>query len=189
MKSSITTGTRNWLFVTVETDAGITGLGEGSGWPRVVETAVSDLAHLLIGQDAFDIERLTQRMTVGMFLAGASFVAVAILQQRIDAAGPGQVHVLWQMIPYLIITTSEVLISITGLEFAYTQAPRAMKSTISAVWLLCVTFGNVLVTFLAPLQSLSLETFFWTFAGLMAAAAILFALLAATYKGKTYLQA
>ncbi len=129
-----------------------------------------------------------QRMTIGMFLSGLSFVAVAVIQRQIEAAGPGQVHVLWQLIPYVIITTAEVLISITGLEFAYTQAPRAMKSTIAAFWLLCVTFGNVLVAFLAPLQSLSLETFFWTFAGLMAAAALVFAVLAAFYKGKTYLQ-
>jgi galactonate dehydratase len=65
-KASIITGSRNWLFVTVETDAGITGIGEGSGWPRVVEAAVRDLAPVVIGQDAFDIERLTQRMNVAI---------------------------------------------------------------------------------------------------------------------------
>lgn len=128
------------------------------------------------------------RMTIGMFIAAGSFAAVALLQARIEALGRGEVHVLWQLIPYFILTTAEVLVSITGLEFAYTQAPRAMKSTIMGFWLLCVTFGNVLVAFLAPLQTLSLTTFFWTFAGLMSAAAVLFALLATTYKGKTYLQ-
>ena len=50
------------------------------------------------------------------------------------------------------MTTAEVLVSVTGLEFAYTQAPRAMKSTIMGFWLLCVTFGNILVAFLAPMQ-------------------------------------
>ncbi|OHE89163.1 MAG: hypothetical protein A3G75_05550 [Verrucomicrobia bacterium RIFCSPLOWO2_12_FULL_64_8] len=128
------------------------------------------------------------RMIVGMFLASLSFVAVALLQGRIQTAGPGVVHVLWQVIPYLLLTTAEVLISVTGLEFAYTQAPRAMKSTIMGFWLLCVTFGNVLVAFLAPLQKLSLATFFWTFAGLMAVAAVIFTALAARYRGKTYLQ-
>lgn len=128
------------------------------------------------------------RMTAGMFMASLSFVAVAVIQTRIDHAPAGSIHVLWQLIPYVIVTTSEVLVSITGLEFAYTQAPRAMKSTIMSFWMLCVTIGNVLVAFLAPLQTLSLATFFWTFAGLMAVAALLFALLAATYRGKTYLQ-
>jgi len=128
------------------------------------------------------------RMTIGMFLASLAFVTVAMLQARIQTVGPGHVHVLWQVIPYLLMTTAEVLVSVTGLEFAYTQAPRAMKSTIMGFWLLCVTFGDVLVAFLAPLEKLSLATFFWVFAGLMAVAAAIFALLAATYKGRTYLQ-
>lgn len=131
-----------------------------------------------------------KRMTMGMFLAALSFVAVAAIQIAIqDAASSGEkVHVLWQMIPYLIITVAEVLVSATGLEFAYTQAPRSMKSTIMGFWLLCVTIGNLLVAFLAPLQSLSLERFFWTFAGLMGGAAVIFAILAALYRGKTFLQ-
>ena len=32
-------GGRNWLFVKVDTDEGISGIGEASGWPRVIETA------------------------------------------------------------------------------------------------------------------------------------------------------
>ena len=56
---------RNWLFVKVDTDAGITGIGECSGWPRVVETAFKDLAVLLIGEDPRDIERLWQKLYVG----------------------------------------------------------------------------------------------------------------------------
>ena len=132
--------------------------------------------------------RPLQRMTIGMFLAAFAFVAAALLQARIVAAGPGQVPVLWQIIQFFILTAAEVLVSVTGLEFAYTQAPRAMKSTIMGFWLLCVTFGNVLVAFLAPLETLSLAKFFWIFAGLMAAAAAAFALLAARYQGKTYLQ-
>ena len=71
----------------------------------------------------------------GMFMAGLAFVAVALIQQRIESVGHGSLPVLWQLIPYTIITTAEVLVSITGLEFAYTQAPRAMKSTIMGFWL------------------------------------------------------
>ena len=41
--------------------------------------------------------------------------------------GGAKPSVLWQMIPYLVITCSEVMVSITGLDFAYTQAPKAMK--------------------------------------------------------------
>jgi len=128
------------------------------------------------------------RMAIGMFVQSLAFVTVAILQTRIDAAGRGAVHVLWQIIPYFILTTAEVLISVTGLEFAYTQAPRAMKSTIMGFWLLTFSFGNMLVAFLAPLQAFSLATFFWIFAGLMVVAAAVFVVLASRYQGKTYLQ-
>jgi POT family proton-dependent oligopeptide transporter len=130
-----------------------------------------------------------QKMTVGMFLAAAAFGVAAVLQARIEAAGEGQVHVLWQVAQYVVMTTSEVLVSVTGLEFAYTQAPRSMKSTIMGFWLLGVTFGNVLVAFLAPVQSIfELSGFFWLFTVLAAVAAVVFGILAYFYKGKTYLQ-
>ena len=129
-----------------------------------------------------------QKMTVGMFLAAAAFAVAALLQTRIEAGGD-PVHVLWQVMQYLVMTTAEVLVSVTGLEFAYTQAPRAMKSTIMGFWLLCVTGGNVLVAFLAPMQTiLELSQFFWVFTGLMGGAAVVFTILAYLYKGKTYLQ-
>lgn len=59
-------GSRNWLFVTVHTDAGLIGTGEGSGWPRVVAAAVEDLRPQLLGERAADIERLTQKLRVIM---------------------------------------------------------------------------------------------------------------------------
>src|SRR5919107_4051606 len=55
-------GGRNWLFVKVETDEGISGVGEASGWPRVIETAVQDLKSILLGQDPGRIELLWQKM-------------------------------------------------------------------------------------------------------------------------------
>jgi galactonate dehydratase len=54
--------TRHWLFVRVTVEGGLHGVGEGSGWPRVVETAVQDLAPLLIGEDARRIEKLWGKM-------------------------------------------------------------------------------------------------------------------------------
>jgi galactonate dehydratase len=57
---------RNWLFVKVFTDEGIYGVGEASGWPRVVRTAIEDLSPLLIGEDPFNIEALWQKMFLAM---------------------------------------------------------------------------------------------------------------------------
>lgn len=57
---------RNWLFVKVCTDEGIYGVGEASGWPRVVETAIKDLSPLMVGEDPFHIERLWNKMFSGL---------------------------------------------------------------------------------------------------------------------------
>ncbi len=135
--------------------------------------------------------RPLQKMTIGMFMAAAAFLIAALLQERVEAgvAAGEPVHVLWQIMQYIVMTTSEVLVSVTGLEFAYTQAPRAMKSTIMGFWLLGVTFGNVLVAFLAPVQTvLALSQFFWLFTAVMTVAAMIFAVMAYFYKGKSYLQ-
>jgi POT family proton-dependent oligopeptide transporter len=143
-----------------------------------------------------------RRVTVGMFITAASFVATALLQQYIDRSPPSSVWVGWQLIQYLIITIGEVMVSITGLEFAYTQAPKKMKSTVMGFWLLTVTLGNVLVAMLAHVQGpmtkwvganvitgLGQEaTFFWVFAVLSGAAAVIFGLRAAFYRPKDFAQ-
>lgn len=129
-----------------------------------------------------------RKMSLGMGLASFSFVAVALLQAKIDNSAPGSVDILWQLIPYFLITLSEVLVSITGLEFAYSQAPKRMKSTVMGFWLLTVAFGNALVAFLAHFSHLSLENFFWVFAGLMAIAAVIFIIRASVYQVRDYTQ-
>jgi galactonate dehydratase len=79
-------GTRNWLFVKVYTDEGITGIGEGSGWPRVVETAVLDLKSQLIGEDPAHIERLWQKMQVAIMGHGSTGTVGSGAMTAIDMA-------------------------------------------------------------------------------------------------------
>jgi POT family proton-dependent oligopeptide transporter len=122
-----------------------------------------------------------RRITVGMFIASSAFVSVALVQTWIDALGADRVWVAWQVLPYLLITLAEVLVSITGLEFAYTQAPRRMKSTVMGFWLLTVSLGNALTGLLTRFGGLRPVEFFWTFAGLMAAAGLIFGLRAYFY--------
>ena len=83
------------------------------------------------------------RMGSGIFLSALSFAAVAWIQARIDSGE--QLSIAWQLIPYIVLTVSEILLSTTGLEFAYTQAPASMKSTIASFWLLTTFAGNLLV--------------------------------------------
>jgi proton-dependent oligopeptide transporter, POT family len=55
------------------------------------------------------------------------------------------VSVTWQVFPYALLTFGEVLVSATGIEFAYSQAPASMKGVIMALWYLAVTIGNLWV--------------------------------------------
>ncbi len=83
------------------------------------------------------------RMTCGMFLSGVAYGVVAWLQWTLD--GGVTLSLAWQLLPYLILTTAEVLVSTTGLEFAFTQAPARMKSTITSFWNMTIFAGNLLV--------------------------------------------
>ena len=77
---------RNWLFVKVFTDAGIYGVGEASGWPRVVETAIQDLSTILIGDDPFEIEKIWQKMLLAMMGHGMTGIVGAGAMTGIEMA-------------------------------------------------------------------------------------------------------
>ncbi|MBX3050294.1 MAG: mandelate racemase/muconate lactonizing enzyme family protein [Caldilineaceae bacterium] len=77
---------RNWLFVKIFTDEGIYGVGEASGWPRVVETAIHDLAPLLIGEDPFAIEKLWQKLFIAMMGHGMTGIVGGGALTGIDMA-------------------------------------------------------------------------------------------------------
>jgi POT family proton-dependent oligopeptide transporter len=83
------------------------------------------------------------RMTAGMAISGLAWIAVASLQLVMD--GGSAVHIAWQILPYALLTLGEVLVSATGLEFAYSQAPPSMKGVIMSFWYLAVTVGNLWV--------------------------------------------
>lgn len=134
--------------------------------------------------------RPLRRMTLGMVTASLAFVSVALLQHAMDAGAENgaKIHVGWQLVPYLVITLAEVMVSITGLEFGYSQAPKRMKSVIMGFWLFTVTLGNLLVAFLAGFQGLDPAQFFWVFAALMGVAAVLFGVRAKYYVYQDYSQ-
>jgi POT family proton-dependent oligopeptide transporter len=82
-----------------------------------------------------------RKMAIGFFLTSASFWLVTRGQALIDSGSTPSIA--WQLWAYLLLTSGEIMISITGLEFSYTQAPRTMKSVVMAVWLLSVSLGNI----------------------------------------------
>lgn len=90
--------------------------------------------------------RLTpwRKISTGFLLTITAFAVIYGIQLQID--GGGTPNVGWQVLAYFILTAAEVLIYQTGLEYAYTQAPESMKSTIMSFWLLTIAGGNYLVS-------------------------------------------
>jgi POT family proton-dependent oligopeptide transporter len=127
-----------------------------------------------------------RRMSYGMFLGAASFLVVALLQARLETGA--QLSVLWQTVPYLILTAAEVLVSTTGLEFAFREAAPEMKSIIMSFWFLTIAFGDLLVVAVTKLfanasdHAASVSTNrFLLYAGVTFGVAILFSVVAAFY--------
>ena len=77
---------RNWCFVKVYTDEGIVGTGEGSGWPRVVQTAIEDLKPVVVGEDPVNIERIWQKMLVSTMGAGMTGTPGSGAMNAVDMA-------------------------------------------------------------------------------------------------------
>jgi POT family proton-dependent oligopeptide transporter len=84
-----------------------------------------------------------RRMTAGIALSALSWVAIGTIQMAMDGGTP--VSMAWQILPYALLTMGEVLVSASGLEFAYSQAPKSMKGVIMAFWYLAVTVGSLWV--------------------------------------------
>lgn len=84
-----------------------------------------------------------RRMGLGIAFSGLAWIVVGSLQLAID--GGQSLPILWQILPYALLTFGEVLVSATGLEFAYSQAPRRMKGVLMSFWSLSVTIGNLWV--------------------------------------------
>jgi POT family proton-dependent oligopeptide transporter len=82
---------------------------------------------------------------------GASFVIVGWLQQRIEAGEQLSRGVADRSL--CRADGGEVLVSTTGLEFAFTQAAPEMKSTIMSFWLITVALGNALVSIITSVLS------------------------------------
>ena len=84
-----------------------------------------------------------RRMGWGIVFSGIAWIAAGVLQLWLD--GGAEVSLAWQSLPSLLLTFGEVLVSATALEFAYSQAPHAMKGVIMAFWYLTSTFGSLWV--------------------------------------------
>lgn len=130
-----------------------------------------------------------RRMTAGLFVTALSFVSIAVIGHWVAISPPESVSAFWIVVPYFLLTSGEILVSVTGLEFAYTQAPRSVKSSVMSIWFLTVAGGNLLAATVAglnPFSSWLVRFLFW--AALTAITAGVFGLLGRSYKMAEYVE-
>ncbi|XP_017074940.1 peptide transporter family 1 isoform X3 [Drosophila eugracilis] len=105
------------------------------------------------------------------------------VSRQIEVTSPNSMHMLWLVPQYVVMTLGEVMFSVTGLGFSYSQSPPSMKSVLQACWLLTVAFGNVIVVVIAELKFFdSQASEFFLFAGLMFVDMLIFMFVAYYYK-------
>ncbi|XP_044733584.1 peptide transporter family 1-like [Chrysoperla carnea] len=131
-----------------------------------------------------------KRIFFGGLLASIAFVVSGLLQLAIERnflmegnVEVKSVNMLWQLPQYLLMSTAEVMFSVTGLQFSYSQAPSSMKSVLQACWLLRIGFGNLLVIIITGINIMdSQANEFFFFAILLTTTMFIFLYLAHNYK-------
>lgn len=102
-----------------------------------------------------------KRMALGFILASFAMVGAAVIQHFIYKTGPcgkymngckaedgstlpAPINVWVQAVPYVLVGFSEIFTSITGLEFAFTKAPKNMRSLVTSYFHFMSAFSNAL---------------------------------------------
>jgi POT family proton-dependent oligopeptide transporter len=134
-----------------------------------------------------------RKIGAGFFITTLAFALSAWIQTRIDHGDTP--HIWWQFLAYVVLTSAEVMVSITALELSYTQAPRRMKSVVMSAFFLSVFVGNAFtaaVNFVIAnpdgTSRLAGASYYWFFTAVMLATALVFIPLALLYRGATFIQ-
>ncbi|GMT35283.1 hypothetical protein PFISCL1PPCAC_26580, partial [Pristionchus fissidentatus] len=93
-----------------------------------------------------------------------------------------QVNILWQVPQIVVLTAAEILFSVTGYEFCYSQSAPSMKVIVQALWLLTTAIGDsiiIVITILDPFDDIAVQ--FFVYAGLMFIVICIYALMAIFY--------
>jgi POT family proton-dependent oligopeptide transporter len=132
-----------------------------------------------------------RRIGAGLALIICSFIVIAFIQRSVDQGSHPSVW--WQVLAYFILSGSEVLVSITCLEYAYTQAPVSMKSTMGAIWLLTIAVGNAFTAIINRsisnggfFSSLNGASYYWFFIGLMSIILLIYLFISPRIKERSF---
>ncbi|MBE9583797.1 MFS transporter [Mucilaginibacter sp. JRF] len=133
-----------------------------------------------------------RKIGAGLFVTGFSFVVIALIQTSLQNGH--QPSMWWQILAFIILSAGEVMVSITGLEYAYTQSPPSMKSTMTGIWYLTYSVGTFFTTlinknisekgFFAYFEG---DKYFWLFVGIIGVFFVLFLFVSPHIKERSYL--
>ena len=134
-----------------------------------------------------------RKISIGFFVTASAFLLSAEIERHIAAGA--HPNIVWQLLAFVIITGAEVMVSITCLEFSYTQAPRALKSFVMALFFLSVSLGNAFTSLVNywiqhddSTTWLTGPDYYWFFASIMLMASTLFIFVAKAYQETPHLQ-
>lgn len=96
---------------------------------------------------------------------------------------PNGLSIAWQLIQIFVMSVAEILFSISGIAFAFSQAPASMKSACQALWFIAVAFGNLIVVIVAESRSIENQVYeYILFAAIMAVGTVVFFFITIFYK-------
>ncbi|XP_051479051.1 solute carrier family 15 member 2 isoform X3 [Apus apus] len=159
----------------------------------VVQKNYSTSEYLLLERDKYNNGKcITEAgeftLELGLLDFGASYTIVinnvsggAVKTWKSEDIKANNVHMAWQLPQYLLISAGEVMFSITGLAFSYSQSPASMKSVLQAGWLLTVAVGNTLVLVVAEAAPMAQWAEFVMFTVLLFAVCIIFSIMGYFY--------
>jgi len=134
-----------------------------------------------------------RKIGIGMFLTAGSFLVPVWIETQLESGA--QPSIGWQFVAYIFLTSAEIMVSITAIEFAYTQAPKKMKSMLQSIELLAISLGNMFAAVVNDViknedgtSKLPGASYYWFFVISMLVTSVLFIPLARWYKPKEYIQ-
>ncbi len=190
-----------WVLQSTKMDLHL-GISDWTILPSQIQTVNAIFLLLLIPVFNYIIYPLVEKMGIrltslrkigaGLLITGFSFVIIALIQARIEAGGHPSVW--WQILAYVVLSAGEVLVSITGLEYAYTQSPPSMKSTMTAIWYFTYSVGsffnatvNNSIANNGFFRSFTGASYYWLFVGICLAFVVIFLFVSPFIKEKAYL--
>ncbi|KAL2805021.1 solute carrier family 15 member 2 isoform b [Daubentonia madagascariensis] len=127
-------------------------------------------------------------LNLGLLDFGASYLFVitnstsqGLQAWKMEDIPANKMSIAWQLPQYALVTAGEVMFSVTGLEFSYSQAPSSMKSVLQAAWLLTVAVGNIIVLVVAQFSGLVQWAEFILFSCLLLAVCLIFSIMGYYY--------